>query len=68
MLKNGDEVYTSGDGNRYPRGLLVGTVVKAKDNNIVIKTSLQMGKLDYVQILNWNALSKGIDIKVENIN
>ena len=68
LLENGDEVYTSGDGDRYPRGLLVGTVVKGKDNNIFIKTSLQMGKLDYVQILNWDALSRGIDIKVEDIN
>ena len=68
LLKNGDEVYTSGDGGMYPKGLMVGKVVKGSENQLVIEPSLTIGKLDYLQIIDWTTLSRGIDIKVDNTN
>ena len=68
LLENGDEVYTSGDGGMYPKGLMVGKVVKGSENQLVIEPSLTIGKLDYLQIIDWTALSRGIDIKVDNTN
>lgn len=68
LLENGDEVYTSGDGGMYPKGLMVGKVIKGSENQLVIEPSLAIGKLDYLQIIDWTALSRGIDIKVDNTN
>tara|TARA_B100001939_G_C16880088_1_gene590512 strand:+ start:184 stop:1056 length:873 start_codon:yes stop_codon:yes gene_type:complete len=68
LLENGDEVYTSGDGGMYPKGLMVGKVIKGSENQLVIEPSLTIGKLDYLQIIDWTALSRGIDIKVDNTN
>ena len=68
LLENGDEVYTSGDGGMYPKGLMVGKVVKGSENQLVIEPSLTIAKLDYLQIIDWTALSRGIDIKVDNTN
>ena len=68
LLENGDEVYTSGDGGMYPKGLMVGKVIKGSENKLVIEPSLTIGKLDYLQIIDWTALSRGIDIKVDNTN
>ena len=68
LLENGDEVYTSGDGGMYPKGLMVGKVIKKSKNQLVIEPSLTIGKLDYLQIIDWTALSRGIDIKVDNTN
>ena len=66
LLREGDEVYTSGDGNRYPKGLLLGKVVKDLDGKFLIQTSLSISKLNYVQVIEWTPLSRGIDIKIDN--
>ena len=67
LLEVGDEVYTSGDGNRYPKGFLIGYVVKDYDGNYLVDTSINISKLNYVQVIDWSPESRGIDIKNDNI-
>jgi len=67
LLEAGDEVYTSGDGNRYPKGLLIGNVVKDYEGKYLIATSINISKLNYVQVVDWSSKSRGIDIKIDNL-
>ena len=67
LLEEGDEVYTSGDGNRYPKGLLIGNVVKDYEGKYLIATSINISKLNYVQVVDWSSKSRGIDIKIDNL-
>ena len=67
LLEVGDEVYTSGDGNRYPKGLLIGNVVKDYEGKYLIATSINISKLNYVQVVDWSSKSRGIDIKIDNL-
>jgi len=64
-VKAGDKVFTSGDGNMYPAGLFVGTVRKKLDGNFIIKPSLQLNDLNYVQVISWKLKDRGIDISVD---
>ena len=67
VLKAGDKVFTSGDGNMYPAGLFVGTVRKKLDGNNIIEPSIKLNDLNYVQVINWTPKERGIDINVDPI-
>ncbi len=67
LFEIGDEVYTSGDGNRYPKGLLIGKIIKDSEGNFLIDASINISKLNYVQVIDWSPKSRGIDIKINNI-
>jgi len=67
VLKAGDKVFTSGDGNMYPAGLFVGTVRKKLDGNIIIEPSIKLNDLNYVQVINWTPKERGIDINIDPI-
>jgi len=66
-LELGDKVYTSGDGNKYPKGLLIGSVVKNKEGSIFIKPMVDVTKLNYLQVIEWTPKARGIDIKFDSI-
>lgn len=66
-LKQGDKVFTSGDGNMYPEGLLIGTVILNSKDNFVILPSIDINTINYVQIINWKPLDRGIDINLDPI-
>ena len=66
-LKNGDKVFSSGDGNMYPSGLFVGTVKIKLDGTIIVEPFTNLSDLNYVQVLDWNPESRGVDISIDPI-
>lgn len=51
----GDEVITSGHGGMLPRGLRIGTVVKSGANGYRVQPNAELGELEYVSVLFFNA-------------
>jgi rod shape-determining protein MreC len=66
-IKPGDKVFTSGDGNKFPEKLFVGTVRSKVNGGLIIEPSIAINNLNYVSILDWNIKDRGIDIKVDPI-
>ena len=66
-LKNGDKVFSSGDGNMYPSGLFVGVVKIKLDGEIIVEPFSSLNDLNYVQVLDWKPESRGIDISIDPI-
>ncbi|MDP4087637.1 MAG: rod shape-determining protein MreC [Bacillota bacterium] len=56
-IKEGDVIVTSGDGQKYPKGIRIGTVVSVEDDkarvmkNAVIKPFVDLNRLDQVLII-----------------
>lgn len=46
----GEEIYTSGDGKIYPSGLLVGRVERLSNDELIVQTSVNLRKLEFVMI------------------
>ena len=66
-INEGDRVYTSGDGNKFPENLFVGTVMKKSSGDLIIKPSIDINNINYVYILDWSLKDRGIDIKADPI-
>jgi rod shape-determining protein MreC len=66
-LKNGDKVFSSGDGNMYPSGLFVGTVKIKLDGTIIVEPYSNLHNLNYVQVLDWKPETRGVDISIDSI-
>jgi rod shape-determining protein MreC len=66
-LRNGDKVFSSGDGNMYPSGLFVGIVKIKFDGTIIVVPFSNLNDLNYVQVLDWKSESRGIDISIDPI-
>ena len=66
-LKTGDKVYSSGDGNMYPSGLLIGIIKIKVDGTIIVMPSKKLNDVNYVQVIDWRPEKRGIDIKVDPI-
>jgi len=66
-LEIGDKVYSSGDGNKYPKGLMIGSIVKNKEGDLFIKPIVDITKLNYLQVIDWSPKARGIDIKFDSI-
>ena len=66
-IKDGDKVFTSGDGNKFPENLFIGTIKTKKNGDYIVEPSLDINSLNYVYILNWSLKDRGIDIKVDPI-
>ncbi len=66
-IKDGDKVFTSGDGNKFPENLFIGTIKTKKNGDFIVEPSLDINRLNYVYILNWSLKDRGIDIKVDPI-
>ena len=66
-INEGDRVYTSGDGNKFPENLFVGTVMKKSNGDLIIKPSIDINNINYVYILDWSLKDRGIDIKADPI-
>ena len=66
-IKDGDKVFTSGDGNKFPENLFIGTIKTKKNGDLIVEPSLDINRLNYVYILNWSLKDRGIDIKVDPI-
>ena len=66
-IKDGDKVFTSGDGNKFPQNLFIGTIKTKKNGDFIIEPSLDINRLNFVYILNWSLKDRGIDIKVDPI-
>ena len=66
-IKEGDKVFTSGDGNKFPENLFIGTIKTKKNGDFIVEPSLDINRLNYVYILNWSLKDRGIDIKVDPI-
>ena len=67
LLKSGDKVFSSGDGNMYPSGLFIGTVNIKLDGSIMVEPVSNLNDLNYVQIINWKPINRGIDISINPI-
>ena len=66
-IKDGDKVFTSGDGNKFPENLFIGTIKTKKNGDFIVEPSLDINRLNFVYILNWSLKDRGIDIKVDPI-
>ncbi|MDB9762447.1 rod shape-determining protein MreC [Alphaproteobacteria bacterium] len=66
-LKSGDKVFSSGDGNMYPSGLFVGIVKIKLDGTIIVEPFSNLHNLNYVQVLDWKAETRGVDISIDSI-
>ena len=51
----------------YPLGLLIGTIKIKLDGSIIVKPSLSLNDLNYVQVINWTPLNRGIDISINPV-
>ena len=67
LLKSGDKVFSSGDGNMYPSGLFIGSVKIKLNGNIIVEPFLNLNDLNYVQVLDWKPENRGIDISIDPI-
>jgi len=67
LIKEGDKVFTSGDGNKFPENLFIGTVRKKLNGDLIIEPPLDINSLNYVYILDWSLKNRGIDIKPDPI-
>ncbi len=52
-VKLGEEVYTSGDGQFFPHGLLIGYAESAGDKNMVVRPAVNWGRLVYVSVVDY---------------
>ncbi len=68
MIEGGEEIYTSGDGDMYPSGLLIGKVIINKNGDYFVQTGTNINKLNYVEVIDWSSLARGIDIKSDGSN
>ncbi len=66
-IKEGDKVFSSGDGNMYPAGLYIGIIKVKPDGNVIVEPSKKLNSLSYVQIIDWTLEKRGIDINVDPI-
>ena len=51
QIRPDDRVVSSGDGGVFPAGILVGTVVKTKDNRFRVRLAADYDRLDFVRVL-----------------
>lgn len=51
-VRVGERVITSGDGQFFPPGIPVGEVYRFSQGSILVKPFIEMGRLDYVNIVN----------------
>ena len=51
LIKSGDRVYTSGDGNVFPSDILVGNIFADKDKKIRVRPVAKFDNLEFLRIL-----------------
>lgn len=51
-VKIGEQLYTSGDGDMFPGGLLLGTIYATTDKAFYVKPAVQWNHLGYVRVIN----------------
>lgn len=51
LVQQDEEIITSGHGNIYPAGILVGHVSKVVENNVTVNIAADLSKTEFVQIL-----------------
>jgi rod shape-determining protein MreC len=66
-IKEGDKVFSSGDGDMYPADLFIGIIKVKADGNIIVEPSKKLNRLSYVQIIDWAPEKRGIDIDVDTL-
>lgn len=66
-ITEGDKVFTSGDGNKFPENLFIGTIRKKLNGDFIVVPAYDINNLNYVNILDWSFKNRGVDIKVDPI-
>lgn len=51
QVRPGDRIVTSGDGEVFPPGLLVGQVVQASDGRLRLRMAADYGRLEFLRVL-----------------
>lgn len=51
LVQKDEEIITSGHGNTYPAGILVGHVSKTTENEVIVNIAADLSKTEFVQIL-----------------
>lgn len=51
LVQKDEEIITSGHGNTYPAGILVGHVSKTVENEVIVNIAADLSKAEFVQIL-----------------
>ena len=70
ILEN-EKVYTSDDGDTIQSGILIGNIIKTKDDNVKVRISTDINKIDYVIVLHKieeidNTINNIINNDIEN--
>lgn len=62
-MKPGEEIYTSGDGEIFPPGLLIGYIHSVENNKILVRSAVNWNRLEHVAIVKYNnsGLSQGVE-------
>lgn len=53
-MKIGEEIYTSGDGEYFPQGLLIGYIYSINDKSIMVKPAVDWSRMEVVSIVNYS--------------
>ncbi|MGL4226594.1 MAG: rod shape-determining protein MreC, partial [Rickettsia sp.] len=51
LVQKDEEIITSGHGNIYPAGILVGYVSKVTQQDVIVDIAADLSKTEFVQIL-----------------
>lgn len=57
-VKPGEEVYTSGDGQFFPHGLLIGYIESVGDKSMAVRPAVNWGRLIYVSVVDYGGDKK----------
>lgn len=61
LVRPGDRVVTSGDGDVFPAGLLVGQVAQGTDRRLRVRLAADYGRLDFLRVLRSHGIERITD-------
>ncbi len=57
-MQEGEEIFTSGDGEFFPSGLLIGYVHSISQNSVIIKPAVNWSKVEFISVVDYSSKQK----------